>query len=879
MSNQRDLYEQQLQSKYVQAQIEKERQEKAKESKDQVEPEEQVRDLNKEIKELKRATKQSRDKAKDKKVERQLKQIKDTVKKIEKTKKNIEENLEARKRKEAEQVTSIGAPTPPHIAEREIRESLDRMEKVNLPKEGRVKISDLKAEEELGDPPEGYQYEDPKAVREYNRKVREYNKQVEDLKSQIKAGKIIYRTPDGYAVYDPNEISSYNKQVEEYNRKVSEVETILEEKDVFLSPSGKMVYFEPSPISEISEVERDPLTYGRRPKPDSIAGKLQEKYQSVLDRPSKVLTEEITTAQEIAREKKIEQGQALTEEEALRANLEGTLAYMGSWGLRAGRAYYEGLTFFVNPRAMGSTVSGIVQIARNPIVEGRKLVEYVKSDPLGVAIDLSAGYLGGATFERGISKAVDVATGTRIVEQRQLSQVAIKSKAKAIDEIGVDDIITSTTDDIAQVAQGKTPTVTELVFEPTVQTQRRRIPKEAIELFEEEAKATDELLGIAIEERAKAGYRVQLSPQEIEDLLKGKSVTRQTGVKAGMVEPPSRPSYAYVDDLTNIRGETPLQKIMPVEESDIFKELGAGSPYPSEPIAGYIDPYPDLYYRLKVTARSGEEYIDLTGATLPTEEVISLKGAELEDIVTSGSRVREKTPLKFEPPDETVKKYAGTGRPSEIPEPRPVSETTTKTVTRTSTPIRSITEVAPEATGYRYISGLLPSSRRPEPEFIERPVGIEVEIISPISTMDFTMIPRQDVRPEVSIEQVTPQLTKIEPKIRDKSKDIVKDISKDGIKDIVKTSPRQEPIETVKTIVKQIPKEQPRQITTEIPISTPRPPPTPPPRPPRPPLRNPLSQPKKKRKSRPRDLLGFEFRTHKLARLFEDDKKKKRFKL
>jgi hypothetical protein len=844
----------------------------------QVEPVEQIRDLTKEISQLKKATKEARDESKNKKVQEQIKQIKKTVKDIEKTKKNIEKNIEARKQREAEKVTGIGAPTPPHIAEERIKESLDRMKKVDLPREGRVKINDLKTEEELGDPPEGYYYEDPSAVKKYNRKIREYNKQVEDLKSQIRAGKIIYKTPDGYAVYDPSEISSYNQKVEEYNRKVSEIETILEEKDVFLSPSGRMVYFKQSPISEVPEVEKDPLIYGRVARPDSIAGKLQERYQSILDRPSDVLTEEITTAQEIAREKKIEQGQALTEDEALRANLEGTLAYMGSYGLRAGRSFYEGLTFFVNPRAIGSTISGIYQIARNPIVEGRKLVEYVKSDPLGVAIDITAGYLGGATFERGVSKAVDIATGTRIVEQRQLAQVGIKTKTKTLDEIGVDDIITSTKDDIAQTVQGKTPKTTELILEPTVQTQRRRIPKEAIELFEEEAKATDELLGIAIEKQVEAGYRVKLSPQEIEDLLAGKTVTRQTGVKAGIVEPPSRPSYAYVDDLTNIRGETPLQKIYRVKESDIFKELGVESPYTSEPIAGYIDPYPDLYYRLKVTARSGEEYIDLTGATLQTPEdlgqAVTLKGAELDDIQTSLNR---RTKLEFKPADETVKKYAGTGKPSV--EPRPISETTTKTVTRTSTPVRSLVEVAPEATGYRYISGLIPSSRRPEPELIERPVGIETEVIAPITTVDFNIIPSQDIRPDISIDQATPQLIEVKPKVRDKSRDTVKDITKDDVKDIVKISPREEPIEIVKDTVKQIPREQPRIITKEIPITTPRPPPTPPPRPPRPPLRNPLSEPKRKKTGRSKDLLGFEFRTHKLARLFEDDKKKKRFKL
>lgn len=437
--------------------------------------------------------------------------------------------------------------------------------------------------------PEGMYYKSTEEVSEYNRQIIEYNRQVREYRLSLVEGITAPtpRPPAGYgtkAEAEPDMLQMVlgpprgmgppkTATPEDINRLRAEGWEIPDGQIIYINDAGEPYYYKPGEIGPPftgppAPLDAERLEALRRrkaglethlgipgpawgPKPSTVGAELQtrlyggmEWMESGFQASTKGFRETGEQLRVMAPELKLEG-----------RDLEAGVAFGVAGAFKAAEVVVDSATLPLRPLMISRTVKGIYDLATSEEARGRA-VEQVRADPLGTAVSLPAAVLGARLFEAGVSRLVKAVSNLTPVEKVQLQSLTAED---------ISDVYTS--------KAGAGPVKTRLT--PTVTKERGLMPRD-IEL--NTVQNPDTLLGTA----EGVGYKLTLESSQVKQLFKGKTI--EVGMPRGEIVglPDEYMPVAAMDTAKGTLGQPTYLKPIITTGKELYKELGAGTPYGPE---------------------------------------------------------------------------------------------------------------------------------------------------------------------------------------------------------------------------------------------------------------------------------------------------------
>lgn len=289
-------------------------------------------------------------------------------------------------------------------------------------------------------------------------------------------------------------------------------------------------------------------------------------------------------------------------------NLEAGIRMSGYAATQVGIGFVEELTTPLRPRAIQKQIQGAKDIIQDTPQQVKSDQEYgyleeekvgtrelvitgIKADPVAFVCQAGGSALAGALVADLGAVAYNKYTGTERVKVTQLDDLTIRD---------------------VDVSGRGAPIKTEL--DPSIKTRYQRVPAGSYDdLLDVKA---DTLLG-TVEGQ---GFKITLGADDVDDLLRGRKV-RVDSAKGEMVPLPDE--YKPVFGLETIEpdfktsGKTRLQRGVKTTGSELYKEMGAGSPFDANIPVKVLESDSPVTMRVTGAAKLGEDTVESIDFTPP----------------------------------------------------------------------------------------------------------------------------------------------------------------------------------------------------------------------------------------------------------------------
>ncbi len=262
----------------------------------------------------------------------------------------------------------------------------------------------------------------------------------------------------------------------------------------------------------------DPETFvgipgpGAGPAPGSLGETLVEGMDKLIEAEEKMF-KSVTDPLIETGAKMVEESKSLPSEGKA---LEGLGMYIGGTVLKAGAAFFEGVTEIVRPGLIGEQIEFAVTVATDTAVRDQ-VVEVILADPFGAGAQIAGGIAGGVVAGKALGKIADVAGLEQPKSIVRLDDIDVEVKATALGMVDDVDPLTGKTTKVIQVPE----------VEIIPKTSTKTIPKAMSELMDaelEDLSGTVKLLGVADEGGVTVLEKIDLPEGVLDELLESKTV-------------------------------------------------------------------------------------------------------------------------------------------------------------------------------------------------------------------------------------------------------------------------------------------------------------------------------------------------------------------